>query len=51
MTEKAPHSSWDNVSAGVQHSGKQQFISETPRFNIRYKVKLLGTYKKYYQKN
>ena len=28
-----------------------KFISETPWFNIRYKVKLFGTYKKYYQKN
>ena len=33
------------------YSVKQQFISETPWFNIRYKVKLFGTYKKYYQNN
>ena len=28
-----------------------KFISETSWFNIRYKAKLLGTYKKYFQKN
>ena len=27
------------------------FISETPWFNIRYKIKLLGTYKKNSKKN
>ena len=26
-------------------------FQKTPRLNIRYKVKLLGTYKEYYQKN